>query len=283
MGASVQRCPEDGGRAGGGSTTRPAARSAGDRGGNSVDRARVLVVCGNLITAETVTIALNQLTFAARFVVPVTVAHLEDLVDWRPVAALVDVESVDAPVAAKSIAILCGAGVAVVALSGRRDSAIVARCLTAGATTVVDKGAPLSLLTEVMHRVATGRPVLEDGERGRLVFSTAGRVRTGDSRLAAFDILTTRERFVLAELMDGHVAEVIAARSCVAVSTVRSQIKSILQKLGVNSQLAAAALARNAGWTLGRAVHDPGAPASRRYSFGSAPDARAAHVFDESA
>jgi DNA-binding NarL/FixJ family response regulator len=259
--------------------TRPTARGAG----NSVDRERVLVVCGNLIIAETVTIALNQLTFSARFVVPVTVAHLEDLVDWRPVAALVDVESVDAPVAAKSIAVLCAAGVAVVALSGRRDSAVVARCLTAGATTVVDKGAPLSLLTEVMHRVTTGSPVLEQGERDRLVFSSAGRARTGDSRLAAFDILTTRERFVLAELMDGRVAEVIAAQSCFAVSTVRSQIKSILQKLGVNSQLAAAALARNAGWTLERAVRDPGGSASRHHPFGAAAGARATREFGASA
>jgi DNA-binding CsgD family transcriptional regulator len=34
----------------------------------------------------------------------------------------------------------------------------------------------------------------------------------------------------------------------VSISTVRSQIKSILQKLGVNSQLAAVAMARQAGW-----------------------------------
>jgi len=37
----------------------------------------------------------------------------------------------------------------------------------------------------------------------------------------------------------------------VSISTVRSQIKAILQKLGVNSQLAATALVQQAGWTLG--------------------------------
>jgi hypothetical protein len=51
--------------------------------------------------------------------------------------------------------------------------------------------------------------------------------------------------------MEGRTADVIAKSGCVALSTVRSQIKSILQKLGVNSQLAAVGLARQTGWTHG--------------------------------
>ena len=50
--------------------------------------------------------------------------------------------------------------------------------------------------------------------------------------------------------MEGHCAEEIANAAFVSISTVRSQIKAILQKLGVNSQLAAVALARRAGWSL---------------------------------
>jgi DNA-binding NarL/FixJ family response regulator len=69
------------------------------------------------------------------------------------------------------------------------------------------------------------------------------------NRLALFAILTPREKTVLAELMEGREAETIARRSWVPVSTVRLQIKSILQKLGVNSQLAAAAFASGAGWS----------------------------------
>ncbi|HXP98899.1 MAG TPA: LuxR C-terminal-related transcriptional regulator [Solirubrobacteraceae bacterium] len=64
----------------------------------------------------------------------------------------------------------------------------------------------------------------------------------------AFAILTPREQRVLAELMEGHTADQIAKESWVSVSTVRSQIKSILHKLGVNSQLAAVAMAWRAGW-----------------------------------
>ena len=56
-------------------------------------------------------------------------------------------------------------------------------------------------------------------------------------------MLTDREKFVLAELIEGHCAEEIANAAYVSISTVRSQIKAILQKLGVNSQLAAVAQA----------------------------------------
>jgi len=73
--------------------------------------------------------------------------------------------------------------------------------------------------------------------------------RQEPNRLALFSILTPREKTVLAELMEGRDAENIARRSWVAVSTVRSQVKSILQKLGINSPLAAAAFARAAEWS----------------------------------
>jgi DNA-binding NarL/FixJ family response regulator len=54
---------------------------------------------------------------------------------------------------------------------------------------------------------------------------------------------------VLAGLYDGLAADAIAERDYVSLPTVRSQIRGILQKLGVNSQLAAVASARNAGWS----------------------------------
>ncbi len=74
--------------------------------------------------------------------------------------------------------------------------------------------------------------------------------RRRGSRLELFARLTEREQFVLSELMEGHGAEDIAKAAFVSISTVRSQIKAILQKLGVNSQLAAVAMARRAGWAL---------------------------------
>ena len=53
--------------------------------------------------------------------------------------------------------------------------------------------------------------------------------------------LTERERSVLTALMEGKSAEQIAAESFVSVCTVRTQIRQVLLKLGVRSQLAAVA------------------------------------------
>jgi two-component system, NarL family, nitrate/nitrite response regulator NarL len=53
---------------------------------------------------------------------------------------------------------------------------------------------------------------------------------------------------VLRMLLDGRTAGYIAAVQSVSMSTVRGHIRLILQKLGVNSQLAAVVLAHRAGW-----------------------------------
>ncbi|MGH9055096.1 MAG: response regulator transcription factor [Acidimicrobiales bacterium] len=66
--------------------------------------------------------------------------------------------------------------------------------------------------------------------------------------LVPFRALSVREQFVLGWLMEGLSADMIARRSWVSVSTVRSHIKSILRKLDVTSQLAAVALAYRVGW-----------------------------------
>ena len=62
--------------------------------------------------------------------------------------------------------------------------------------------------------------------------------------------LTDRERHVLMHMMDGLSAEQIAAVDYVTVATVRSQIRGILQKLHVHSQLAAVAYAYRACWPV---------------------------------
>ena len=55
--------------------------------------------------------------------------------------------------------------------------------------------------------------------------------------------LTERERGVLVQLMQGYTAEQIATAEFVTIATVRSHIRQILLKLGVNSQIAAVAYA----------------------------------------
>ena len=62
------------------------------------------------------------------------------------------------------------------------------------------------------------------------------------------DWLSQRERVVLIHMMDGMSACDIAAADYVTVSTVRSQIRNVLMKLGVSSQLQAVAYAYKHCW-----------------------------------
>jgi DNA-binding CsgD family transcriptional regulator len=60
--------------------------------------------------------------------------------------------------------------------------------------------------------------------------------------------LTPKETQVLADLMGGRSAKSIARASGLSESTVRTHIRSVLAKFGVNSQLAAVVLARDLGF-----------------------------------
>jgi two-component system nitrate/nitrite response regulator NarL len=66
--------------------------------------------------------------------------------------------------------------------------------------------------------------------------------------LRRLDWLTPRERVVLRHLCDGLSAGDIARVEIVSLATVRSQISSILWKLGVDSQLAAVAHVSRECW-----------------------------------
>lgn len=206
---------------------------------------RVLIIDNNLLTAQAVVAALSQLNFNARFALPATPEHLRALGSWQPLVALMDIDSMTTDAALACIRALGAAGIPTAVLTGSLDTPLVGESVQAGAVSVVHKQAPLVQLVHILLRILDGAEVLTEPVKRRLL------ERRG--RLAAFEILTHREKFVLSQLMEGIGAEAIARGSGVSISTVRSQIKAILQKLGVNSQLAAASLARQAGWTF----HEP--------------------------
>jgi DNA-binding NarL/FixJ family response regulator len=111
-----------------------------------------------------------------------------------------------------------------------------------GAKLVVPSGAGLvevaDLLVDLARDGGLARPRRESREliRGWRTFAAqridlAARLRT----------LTHREEVILQELHQGHAVRDIAEQSEVTESTVRSQVKAILRKLDVNSQMAAVA------------------------------------------
>ncbi len=233
---------------------------------------RIMIVDSNLLTAEAIVVALTQMNCSVQFIVSAVTGDLRDLLDWNPELAVIDVDSVNNATCIDWITNLDAVGVPVALVGGKSDPYLVGQCLLAGASTVVEKSSPLIELVETIVRLLKGEEVLGDDERRRLSEPYRREMRARNARLTPFDVLTYREKCVLAELMEGNNAETIAQRSSVSISTVRSQIKAILQKLGVNSQLAAAGLARQAGWSLGAAgVNGRSKPKPQRASARPSP------------
>jgi len=139
-------------------------------------------------------------------------------------------------------------GARVVMLTGVAERHRLGACVDAGAVGVVSKSQPFDELVEAVKTVLTVGTLLTPEDRHALIEEFANHRASQYERLSAFERLTPKEAFVLSSLMDGATADQIAKAAVVSMATVRSQIRSVLAKLGVNSQLSAVALARKAGW-----------------------------------
>jgi two-component system nitrate/nitrite response regulator NarL len=214
----------------------PAARVKGAAMGIIVDgspswceaTARVLVVDDHAVFAETLAGELQRLGF-----------EVLDLYLGPEVGTSVPL-----------IAPLVASGAEVVILTGMTDEAQLAGCVEAGASGVVSKVADLEAVFDAVVHAAHHERLQPTTERERMLAVLRGARRQERARLERFERLTRRERVVLAGLMDGLSAAEIAESSFVSLTTVRSQIRAVLLKLGVTSQLAAVAAAHRAGWTF---------------------------------
>jgi len=131
----------------------------------------------------------------------------------------------------------------VLVVTGSSSRNRIAAAVVAGAIGWVSKAAPFEQLVQAAVAAAAGRSTLSERERRELV-----ELNRGDrDRVRLLDRLTVREREVLDRLAAGHRAAKVAEEFVVSVATVRSQIRSILAKLEVGSQLEAVALARSGG------------------------------------
>lgn len=147
------------------------------------------------------------------------------------------------------VADLVGLGCSVIVLTASEDRHSLAEAVREGATTYVHKSEPFDRLVQVISDVAAGHGT-EANRRDELVEELRRHDREQHPLLERFRNLSGREKMVLEQLMAGRTPVEIAGSQYVAVSTIRSQQKAIYRKLGVNSQLAAVALARRAGWKL---------------------------------
>lgn len=147
------------------------------------------------------------------------------------------------------IAPLAASGARVLVCTGETDPVRLGRCLELGAAGVFAKSRPTSELVAAVLDVLADRPCMRPGEREELMCALRARRAEEDGRLRLFATLTHREADVLAGLMAGLAPAVIAKGAGVSLKTVRNQIESVLQKLGVRTQLQAVLAAEQAGWT----------------------------------
>ena len=141
-------------------------------------------------------------------------------------------------------------GAEVVVLTGETDRIKLAECLEAGAIGLAAKSESFDTVLETVLDASRGRPSPSEHERLELLDELRAHRNAEQERVAPFERLTAREREVLAALLEGASAAMIADTAYVSLATVRIQIRAVLEKLGVSSQLAAVALARQAGWSI---------------------------------
>ena len=214
---------------------------------------RVLILEDHVLFAEALELALSVEGYDVRRVpVPederAPAAVLAAALRLRPRVVLLDLDLGGFGDGARLISPLARAGCNVIVVTASTDRSRWGEAIRFGARKVLSKSRPLNEILAAVRRINQGLAVMTREEREELL--SAWYVERSSTREteARFERLTARERQVLGHLMQGRTVREIANLSVVSEATVRTQVKSILAKLEVSSQLAAVGLAHSVGW-----------------------------------
>lgn len=175
-------------------------------------------------------------------------ALLASVVRQQPRIALLDLDLGHFGDGIRFVGPLATAGINVVVVTANTDRVRWGEALRNGARIVLPKSRPLNEILGVVRRLGNGQPVMDVHERESLVRLWHQRNAELAGLQARVDRLTPREAQVLGRLMEGMTVHDIAAASVVSEATVRTQVKAILAKLEVTSQIAAVGIAHHLGW-----------------------------------
>jgi two-component system, NarL family, nitrate/nitrite response regulator NarL len=220
---------------------------------SSRSRTRVLIIEDHALFAESLELALSMERYAVRRIIvgpeATTASVLRAAARYEPGIVLLDLDLGVVGDATPMITALARLGAQVVVVTASGERARWGDCLRSGARLVLPKTRPLNDILAVVRRISQGRAVIDLEEREELLrVAHKERAKQQQTR-ARLGQLTTREREILAHLMAGRPVRDIARISVVSEATVRTQVKSILSKLEVSSQLAAVGLAHEVGWS----------------------------------
>ena len=165
----------------------------------------------------------------------------------KPDVVLMDVRMpvVDGVAATRAIARIADPP-PVLVLTTFDDDEILAAALRAGASGFLLKGAPAEDLQRAVRTVAEGGAWLDPAVTGRVL--TAYRAAPNVSSAAeSLDVLTAREREVLALIGQGMSNAEIAAYLVLGEGTVKSHVNHVFTKLDLRDRAAAVVLAFDSG------------------------------------
>ena len=218
----------------------PLCRTTQDTGSR-----RILLVEDYELTAIGLKVALSDCGYTVKICTGPTPGDVVDCVRaFRPSCVLIDVQvghCIGSGVALIRPMVLAGAEV--VMLTGERRQSALAECLEAGAAGWISRSSSIDGIDMVLRRLLAGEQILGRTVRAVLIEELRLERARQERVRAIFERLSDREALVLAALTDGLTAEEIAREHYVALTTVRSQIRAVLTKLGVRTQLAAVAVA----------------------------------------
>lgn len=228
----------------------------------SPNSTRVVIVDDHALFAESMKIALGIEGYDVRLAAPSPhgrshAALLNHILRMQPRVVLLDLDLGAFGNGVRLVQPLTCAGVAVIVVTGSAERPRWGEALRYGARKVMPKSAALEEILATVRKVNDGRSVLTREEREDLLSEWHRHRAWVNTVRERLELLTHREAEVLAHLMEGRQVREIAQYSVVSVATVRTQVKSILSKLEVSSQLAAVGLAHQVDWDPPVYVHVP--------------------------
>lgn len=213
---------------------------------------RVVLVEDHALFAQSLDFALTREGYDVRVLTPehfptpgVLLGRVREL---RPQVVLLDLDLGPLGDGRLLIGPLARAGIHVVVLTATSDRVRWGECLAVGARRVLSKAGTLDGVLATITALSQGRLVLDEAERAELIALARANGREHREIRTRFELLTPREAVVLGHLMRGETVHDVAAAFVVSENTVRTQVKRILGKLEVSSQLAAVGLANRIGW-----------------------------------
>jgi DNA-binding NarL/FixJ family response regulator len=175
--------------------------------------------------------------------------QLPDVVQGlRPDVVILEVEALGAGSAEMLCRLRAACRLAkMLVLTGSDDPQRAVEAARCGVDAWITKESSLDQLVAAIRGVCQGHAIYTPRHLGAVLRQLRDDVQQARDRSGPLDVLSSRERDVLACMVEGKAAPQIAGELLISANTVRTHMYNILAKLQVHSGLEAVSVARGAG------------------------------------